>query len=107
MGYSDLDPAVHERRPWNAGQNAGPKRPLPRRDIWAIRYRANDMAPPKRPRIRAIRNWSAGPSRKSGASPTSLLGVPSNLLMLSHGHAGDARIKPPPDAPSSSQKCNC
>ena len=28
MGHSDLDPAVHERRPWNAGQNVGPKRPL-------------------------------------------------------------------------------
>lgn len=38
MGYSDLDPAVHERRPWNAGQNVGPKRPLKPRDIWAIRF---------------------------------------------------------------------
>ncbi len=38
MGYSDLDPAVHERRPWNVGQNVGPKRPLKPRDIWAIRF---------------------------------------------------------------------
>ncbi len=38
MGHSDLDPAVHERRPWNAGQNVGPKRPLKLRDIWAIRF---------------------------------------------------------------------
>ena len=38
MGYSDLAPAVHERRPWNAGQNVGPKRPLKPRDIWAIRF---------------------------------------------------------------------
>jgi integrase len=38
MGYSDLDPAVHERRPWNAGQNVGPKSPLKPRDIWAIRF---------------------------------------------------------------------
>jgi len=38
MGYSDLDPAVHEGRPWNAGQNVGPKRPLKPRDIWAIRF---------------------------------------------------------------------
>ena len=38
MGYSDLDPAVHERRPWNAGKNVGPKRPLKPRDIWAIRF---------------------------------------------------------------------
>ena len=38
MGHSDLDPAVHERRPWNAGRNVGPKRPLKPRDIWAIRF---------------------------------------------------------------------
>lgn len=38
MGHSDLDPAVHERRPWNAGQNVGAKRPLKPRDIWAIRF---------------------------------------------------------------------
>ncbi|WP_443478348.1 tyrosine-type recombinase/integrase [Novosphingobium aerophilum] len=38
MGHSDLDPAVHERRPWNAGQNVGPKRPLKLRDVWAIRF---------------------------------------------------------------------
>lgn len=38
MGHSDLDPAIHDRRPWNAGQNVGPKRPLKPRDIWAIRF---------------------------------------------------------------------
>jgi site-specific recombinase XerC len=38
MGHSDLDPAVHERRPWNAGQNVGQKRPLKLRDIWANRF---------------------------------------------------------------------
>lgn len=38
MGHSDLDPAIHERRPWNAGRNVGPKRPLRPRDIWAIRF---------------------------------------------------------------------
>ena len=38
MGHSDLDPAVHERRPWNAGQNVGAKRPHKPRDIWAIRF---------------------------------------------------------------------
>lgn len=38
MGHSDLDPAEHERRPWNAGRNVGPKRPLKPRDIWAIRF---------------------------------------------------------------------
>jgi len=36
MGHSDLDPAIHDRRPWNAGKNVGPKRPLRPRDIWAI-----------------------------------------------------------------------
>lgn len=38
MGHSDLDPAIHDRRPWNAGKNVGPKRPLKPRDIWAIRF---------------------------------------------------------------------
>ena len=38
MGHSDLDPAAHERRPWSAGQNIGPTRPLKPRDIWAIRF---------------------------------------------------------------------
>jgi hypothetical protein len=38
MGHSDLDAAVHERRPWNVGQSVGPKRPLRPRDIWAIRF---------------------------------------------------------------------
>jgi len=38
MGHSDLDPAVHERKPWNSGKNVGPKRPLRPRDIWAIRF---------------------------------------------------------------------
>ena len=38
MGYSDLDPALHERRPWNAGRSVGAKRPLRPRDIWAIRF---------------------------------------------------------------------
>lgn len=38
MGYSNLDPTARERRPWNAGRNVGPKRPLKPRDIWAIRF---------------------------------------------------------------------
>ena len=38
MGHSDLDPAIHDRRPWNAGQNVGTKRPLKPREIWAIRF---------------------------------------------------------------------
>lgn len=29
---------MHERRPWKAGKNIGPKRPLKPRDIWAIRF---------------------------------------------------------------------
>ena len=51
MGHSDLDPAVHERRPWNAGQNVGPKRPLRPRDIWAIRFYLDEH---KRLRDRAL-----------------------------------------------------
>lgn len=38
MGHSDLDPAVHDRRPWNAGMLVGAKRPLKPRDVWAIRF---------------------------------------------------------------------
>jgi site-specific recombinase XerC len=38
VGHSDLDPAVHERQPWNASYIIGPKRPLRPRDIWAIRF---------------------------------------------------------------------
>jgi len=51
MGHSDLDPAVHERRPWNAGQKVGPKRPLRPRDIWAIRFYLDEH---KRLRDRAL-----------------------------------------------------
>lgn len=38
MGHSDLDPAVRERRPWNAGTIVGAERPLKSRDVWAIRF---------------------------------------------------------------------
>ncbi|QZP07706.1 tyrosine-type recombinase/integrase [Caenibius sp. WL] len=51
MGHSDLDPAIHDRRPWNAGQNVGPKRPLKLRDIWAIRFYLDEH---KRLRDRAL-----------------------------------------------------
>jgi hypothetical protein len=51
MGHSDLNPAVHERRPWNAGKNVGPKRPLKPRDIWAIRFYLDEH---KRLRDRAL-----------------------------------------------------
>jgi site-specific recombinase XerC len=51
MGVSDLDPAVHERRPWNAGKTVGPKRPLKPRDIWAIRFYLDEH---KRLRDRAL-----------------------------------------------------
>ena len=51
MGHSDLDPAVHVRHPWNAGQNVGPKRPLRPRDIWAIRFYLDEH---KRLRDRAL-----------------------------------------------------
>ena len=38
MGVSDLDPDAHGRRPWNAGNMVGAKRPLKLRDVWAIRF---------------------------------------------------------------------
>lgn len=51
MGHSDLDAAVHDRPPWNAGQNVGAKRPLRRRNIWAIRFYLDEH---KRLRDRAL-----------------------------------------------------
>ncbi len=51
MGHSDLGPVLRERHPWNAGQNAGPQRPLKPRDIWAIRFYLDEN---KRPRDRAL-----------------------------------------------------
>jgi len=53
MGHSDLDVEVHGRTSWNAGQNVGPKRPLRRRDIWAIRFYLDEH---KRLRDRALFN---------------------------------------------------
>jgi hypothetical protein len=38
MGVSDLDPGARERRPWNASNMVGAKRPLKPRDVWAIRF---------------------------------------------------------------------
>jgi site-specific recombinase XerC len=38
MGISDFDPYAHGRRPWNAGNMVGAKRPLKPRDVWAIRF---------------------------------------------------------------------
>ena len=38
MGVSDLDPGARERRPWNAANMVGAKRPLKPRDVWAIRF---------------------------------------------------------------------
>jgi len=38
MGISDLDPGAYGRRPWNAGNMVGAKRPLKPRDVWAIRF---------------------------------------------------------------------
>lgn len=38
MGRSQYDPAVQERRAWNAGKKVGAKRALKPRQIWAIRF---------------------------------------------------------------------
>lgn len=38
MGYSQYDPAIQERVPWNVGKKVGPKRPLTQKQIWAVRY---------------------------------------------------------------------
>lgn len=38
MTYSQYDPAVQNRVPWNFGAKIGPKRPFSQKQIWAIRF---------------------------------------------------------------------
>ena len=38
MGYSQYDPSVQARTPWNVGKTVGTKRPLTQKQIWAIRF---------------------------------------------------------------------
>ena len=38
MGYSSMDPAFHELRPWNEGRILGAKRALKPQQVWAIRF---------------------------------------------------------------------
>ncbi len=85
MGHSDLDPAVHERRPWNAGQNVGPKRPLMPRDVWAIRFYLDEH---KRMRDRALfdivnRRSIGTPYRRAKGTPLRCV----DRLMLGAGFA--------------------
>ena len=36
--HSEFDPAIRERRPWNAGRMVGAKRALKPQQVWAIRF---------------------------------------------------------------------
>ncbi len=38
MGHSEHDPAMKDRRPWNAGRKLGAKRALKPPQVWAIRF---------------------------------------------------------------------
>jgi len=38
MGHSEYDPAMQDRRPWNAGRKLGAKRALKPQQVWAIRF---------------------------------------------------------------------
>lgn len=38
MGYSQYDPSIQGRAPWNAGKTIGTKRPLTQKQISAIRF---------------------------------------------------------------------
>ena len=38
MGYSQYDPSMQARSPWNAGKTVGTKRPLTQKQVWAIRF---------------------------------------------------------------------
>ena len=38
MGYSQYNPVIERRAPWNVGKSVGTKRPLTQKQIWAIRF---------------------------------------------------------------------
>lgn len=38
MGYSRFDAATRHRPAWTAGKNVGTKRPLTKKEIWAVRF---------------------------------------------------------------------
>lgn len=38
MGHSEHDPAVKDRRPWNAGRKLGAKWALKPQRVWAVRF---------------------------------------------------------------------
>ena len=38
MTFSQYDPGSQNRVPWNAGAQVGPKRPLNKKQIWAVRF---------------------------------------------------------------------
>ena len=38
MGHSEFDPAVRERRPWNAARMVGAKLALQPQQVWTIRF---------------------------------------------------------------------
>ena len=38
MGYSEYDPGIKGRRPWNAGRKLGAKRALKPQQVWAVRF---------------------------------------------------------------------
>ena len=51
MTYSQYDPAVQNRVPWNFGAKIGPQRPFNQKQIWAIRF---FLGREKRTRDRAL-----------------------------------------------------
>src|SRR3954454_14245813 len=51
MGHSEFDPAIRERRPWNAARMVGAKRALKPQQVWAIRFWLDRE---RRPRDRAV-----------------------------------------------------
>ena len=38
MGHSHYDPGMQNRPAWNAGKMVGTKRPLTKKQIWAVRF---------------------------------------------------------------------
>lgn len=94
MGHSDLDPAIHDRRPWNAGINVGPKRPLKPRDIWAIRFYLDEH---KRLRDRALFDLAID-SKLRGCD---LVKIRIGDLMSAGWRCQSSANRSPPDEPLS------
>jgi hypothetical protein len=79
MGHSEFDPAIRERRPWNAGRIVGVKRALKPQQVWAIRFWLDRE---RRLRDRALFDLAIEAYRFSATRPGSSCREPGARLRL-------------------------